>query len=106
MKKKTYNDELAGAIHEIAAGIYDAGLMPKSTMREIDELCLTPVEPLTPEQIKAIREENHVSQAVFARHLNVSTGAISQWERGEKTPSGLALKVLCAVKKKGLECIA
>ena len=82
--KKTYKDELAGAIHEMATGIYDAGLMPKSTMREIEELCLTPVEKLSPDEIKAIREEALVSQAVFARHLNVTTGIVSQWERGEK----------------------
>ena len=104
--KKTYKDELAGAIHEMATGIYDAGLMPKSTMREIEELCLTPVEKLSPDEIKAIREEALVSQAVFARHLNVTTGIVSQWERGEKSPGGSSLKLLTLVKTKGLGCIA
>ena len=28
------------------------------------------------------------SQAVFARHLNVPVSLVSQWERGEKRPSG------------------
>lgn len=104
--KKTYKDDVASAIHEMASGLYDAGLMPKSTMREIDSLCLTPVEKLTPQEIKAIREEARASQAVFARHLNVSPIAISQWERGERAPSGASLKLLTLVKKKGLECIA
>lgn len=104
--KKTYKDELAGAIHEMATGIYAAGLMPKSTLREIESLCLTPVEELTPEQIRSIREESHASQAVFARHLNVSTGVVSQWERGEKKPGGASLKLLNLVKHKGLSCIA
>ena len=104
--KKTYKDELAGAIHEMATGIYEAGLMPKSTMREIEELCLTPVEKLSPDEIKAIREEALVSQAVFARHLNVTTGIVSQWERGEKSPGGSSLKLLTLVKTKGLGCIA
>ena len=104
--KKTYKDELAGAIHEMATGIYDAGLMSKSTMREIEELCLTPVEKLSPDEIKAIREEALVSQAVFARHLNVTPGIVSQWERGEKSPGGSALKLLTLVKTKGLGCIA
>lgn len=76
--KKTYKDELAGAIHEMATGIYTAGLLPKSTLREIESLCLTPVEELTPEEIKVIREQSHASRAVFARHLNVSTGVVSQ----------------------------
>ena len=104
--KKTYKDELAGAIHEMTTGIYEAGLMPKSTMREIEELCLTPVEKLSPDEIKAIREEALVSQAVFARHLNVTTGIVSQWERGEKSPGGSSLKLLTLVKTKGLGCIA
>ena len=104
--KKTYKDDMAAAIHEMASGIHEAGLMPKSTMREFDELCLTPVEKLTPAQIKAIRETAHASQVVFARHLNVSPIVISQWERGERSPSGAALKLLNLVKTKGLECIA
>ena len=104
--KKTYRSEIAAAIHEMATGIYEAGVMSKSTMREFDELCLTPVEPLSPEQIRAIREEAGASQGVFARYLNVSPGVVSQWERGERAPSGTSLKLLTLVKNKGLSCIA
>ncbi len=103
--EKTCNSEAAAAIHEMAMGLRANGLMPKKTMREIDALCLTPVEELTPAEIKAIREEAHASQAVFARHLNVSPSVVSQWERGERAPSGSSLKLLCMVKKKGLEYV-
>jgi putative transcriptional regulator len=47
-----------------------------------------------------------VSQAVFASFLNVPPGLISQWERGEKKPSGPSLKLLSIVKAKGLDAIA
>lgn len=104
--KKTYKSDAFAAIHETAADLYDAGMMPKSTMRRFDEACLTPVEELTPAEIKAIREGAHASQTVFARHLNVSPIVVSQWERGERSPSGTSLKLLTLVKKKGLECIA
>lgn len=104
--KTTCQDELAGALHEMAVGIHAAGLMPKSTLREIESLCLTPIEQLTPEQIRSLREATHASQAVFARHLNVSTGVVSQWERGEKKPGGACLKLLNLVKQKGLAGIA
>ena len=104
--KTMYRDEVAAAIHELASGIFDAGLMPKSTMREFDALCLTPVQKLAPEEIKSIRENAHVSQTVFARHLNVTTSVVSKWERGDKSPSGASLKLLTLVKNKGLECIA
>lgn len=103
---KTYKSDIMASMHEMASGLHEVGLMPKKTMRELDELCLTPVEKLTPEEIKAIREETQASQAVFARHLNVSPIVISQWERGERKPSGTSLKLLTLVKKKGLQCIA
>lgn len=80
--------------------------MDKRTLRKFDELCLTPVRPMRPEEIRALRERERVSQAVFARHLNVSTGLISKWERGEKHPAGASLKLLTLVQEKGLEAIA
>jgi putative transcriptional regulator len=103
---KKYKSEAAGALHEMMTGFYKAGVISKSTMKEFDERCLTPVQKLTPEEIKAIREKEHASQAVFARYLNVSPIVISQWERGERSPSGAALKLLTLVKNKGLDCIA
>jgi putative transcriptional regulator len=65
-----------------------------------------PIDPLTPEEIRAIREKEHVSQAVFSHYLNVTVSLISQWERGEKRPSGPSLKLLLIVAKKGLSAIA
>lgn len=106
MKNKIYKSEILGAVHEMASGLRDTGLMPVKTMKELDELCLTPVQPLTPAEIKAIREQTRSSQAVFARHLNVSPVVVSQWERGERKPSGPSLKLLTIVKNKGLETIA
>lgn len=103
---KQYRSDLMASIHETAEGLHEAGLMDKRTMREFDELCLTKVEPLTPEDIRTIREKENVSQVVFAHYLNVTKGVISQWERGEKRPSGASLKLLSLVKKKGLEAIA
>ena len=55
--------------------------------------------------IQAMREQAGVSQAVFARYLNVSTKLVSDWERGVKRPSGPSLKLLSLVKAKGLEAI-
>jgi putative transcriptional regulator len=80
--------------------------MDKKTMRKFDLMCLTPVKPLTPRQIARIRKKEAVSQAVFAHHLGVSLTLISQWERGEKKPSGASLKLLTLVEKKGLDWVA
>jgi len=94
------------SIHETAEGLHAAGVMDKQTMRKFDDACLTPVRPLAPEEIRSLREREGASQAVFARYLNVTTGLISQWERGEKHPQGPSLKLLSLVAKHGLGTVA
>ncbi len=94
------------SIHETAEDLHAAGLVDKKTMRKFDEMCLTPIRPLSAEEIRAIRLREGASQAVFARYLNVTTGLISQWERGEKRPQGASLKLLSMVSDKGLAAVA
>ncbi len=103
--RKTKSPILA-AVHETARGLHKAGAMDQLTLREFDRLCLPPVEPLEPEQIKKIREASHVSQAVFARLLNTSVSTVQKWEIGQKKPTGTALKLLHLVQKRGLEVVA
>jgi putative transcriptional regulator len=94
------------SIHETAEGLHVAGIMNKRTMREFDDMCLTPIQPLKPKEIRAVRLREGASQAVFARYLNVTTGLVSQWERGEKHPQGASLKLLTLVAKNGLQAVA
>jgi putative transcriptional regulator len=94
------------SIHETAEGLHAAGVMDKRTMHEFDEACLSLVRPLKPREIRALRLREGASQAVFARYLNVTTGLISQWERGEKHPQGASLKLLTLVAKSGLSAVA
>lgn len=103
---KQYRSNIMAAVHETAEELHEVGLMDKCTMREFDELCLTPIRPLVPDEIRKIRERENVSQSVFANYLNVSKGIISKWECGEKHPSGASLKLLSLVDKKGLSAIA
>ena len=103
---KQYLSPAMAAIHETAEGLHAAGVMDKQTMRQFDEACLTPVRPLAPEEIRRLREREGASQAVFARYLNVTTGLISQWERGEKHPQGASLKLLSLVARHGLSTVA
>jgi putative transcriptional regulator len=106
---KTNNKAEGGilaSVHKTAVGLHKAGLVDKATMREFDALCLTPVEPLTPEEIRALREREQVSQPVFAHYLNVRKDAVSKWERGEKRPDGPSLKLLNLVRAKGLRALA
>ena len=103
---KHYKSEALAAAHEAALGLAEAGVMPKTTMRVFDDMCLTPVVTMTAEEIRALRLRENASQAVFARYLNVTTGLVSQWERGEKRPRGASLKLLALVAKNGLGAVA
>lgn len=38
------------------------------------------------ERLKKLRKENHLSQAEFAKQLNVHQTAVSQWEQGRTMP--------------------
>lgn len=104
--KKEYRSPLMASVHETVEGLHTAGVVDKRTMREFDDLCLTPVRPLKPGEIRAVRLREGASQAVFARYLNVTTGLVSQWERGEKRPQGASLKLLTLVVKNGLQAVA
>lgn len=103
---KTYKSEALAALHENVADLYRVGAIDKKTLQKFDRACLTPVLNLTPAAIRRIRSKAAVSQAVFAAHLNVTTGVVSKWERGEKQPRGPAAKLLTLAAKHGIDAIA
>jgi putative transcriptional regulator len=103
---KRYRSGPVAAIHETASGLREAGVIDRRTMKAFDAMCLTPVKEMSAEQIRRIRLREKASHAVFARYLNVTTGLVSQWERGAKRPRGASLKLLTLVAKKGLGAVA
>jgi putative transcriptional regulator len=105
-KQRRFRSRLAAAIHETAAGLHRIGLLDRETMRQFDVSCLTKIERMSARDIVALRKRERVSQGVFAHYLNVRPKLVSEWERGEKKPSGPSLKLLSIVKAKGLDAIA
>ena len=108
MKKKT--SALTEALLETAddmrkAGLLDAKAHEKITMRHLAGMAAPKVAPVTAEQIRAMRTRANMSQAVFARHLNLTVGYVSQLERGAKQPTGAALALLNVIKRKGIAAI-
>ena len=110
MKKDNKSSRLAKAMLETAkdmqqAGILDEKAYAKITMRHVGTKELSEVQPLTGKDIRAIRERAHMSQAVFAHHLNVTVGYVSQLERGTKRPTDPALVLLNVIRRKGMGAI-
>ena len=110
MAKKMNKNNLVESILENARDLRDAGLMDdeeyhKITVRHLGEEPLPVSKPISAHAIRRIRQRARMSQAVFARHLNLTTGYISQLERGTKQPKGPALALLNVIKRKGFEAI-
>lgn len=93
------------AIHSAAADLHDAGAIDHLTMRHFDRACLSELA-IGPDDVRAIRQANRVSQSVFARLLGTSGSTVKQWESGAKQPSGMARTLLNAVRKHGLEVLS
>ena len=97
--------KIIAAVREAMQDACEAGVIDKRTLRTFDANGLTPVAKMSPRQVSALRAREGVSQAVFARHLNVAVKLVGEWERGQKRPSGPSLKLLALVKAKGLDVI-
>jgi len=92
-------------IHESVTKMHKIGVANKQTMREFDKLCFKDIIRFNSNDIKHIREKEHVSQSILAKYLNMSPSTIAKWERGLKKPSGPALKLLNIIYEKGLIAI-
>jgi putative transcriptional regulator len=58
-----------------------------------------PPKALTAGQIRAIRQSFNVSQAGFARIINVSANTVESWEQGVRRPREATLKLLSVAEK-------
>lgn len=110
MTKKTEPSRLAKALLETAddmrrVGLMDAATHQKITLRHLGDKAGVAVGPISGDEIRALREQANLSQAVFARCLHLTVGYVSQLERGTKHPSGPALVLLDVIRRKGIEAI-
>lgn len=53
----------------------------------------------TAKEVKGLREELNLSQAVFARHLGASIRTIESWEQGRTQPNGQASLLIDLMKR-------
>lgn len=95
--------EMAAAQHRL--GIMDDATYRKITIRHLGAQTPRTARPISGREIRRVREKSRLSQAAFARYLNLTVGYISQLERGEKQAKGPALALLNVIRRKGLEAI-
>ena len=110
MKRQTTPGRLTKALLETAGdmrrvGVMNAATHVKITLRHLGDKADAAPAPVTGDEIRSLREDAHLSQAVFARYLNLTTGYVSQLERGAKQPTGPALVLLNVIRRKGIGAI-
>jgi putative transcriptional regulator len=110
MPKTTKPSRTVLAVLETADGMRRIGIMDdmthaKITLRHLGGKADVMAEPISREDIRKLREEAHMSQAVSARYLNLTVGYVSQLERGAKRPTGPALVLLNVIRRKGIATI-
>ena len=109
-RKTKTNTRLTKELLETARDMHAAGIMDdvayaKITMRHLPKAEAATLAPLTGNEIRALRQQARMSQAVFAKYLNLTVGYVSQLERGAKRPSGPALALLNVIRRKGIAAI-
>ena len=107
-KKLTTKQRIRAEIVEISRGMHRVGLvsdaeLEQTTLRMLGRDALPKVAALSPGEIASVRQQAGLSQSVLAGYMNVAVNTVSQWERGERRPTGAALKLLHMVKRSGIE---
>jgi putative transcriptional regulator len=108
MRKK--NSPVAEAILETAVDLHRHRLLNDEeyrqiTVRHLGKAPLSVAKPISAREIKKMRQRAKMSQAAFARYLNLTTGYVSQLERGAKQPKGPALALLNVIRRKGFDAL-
>lgn len=87
-------------------GLMDSTTHEKITARHLGAVSLPTAEPMSAAQIREVRERVNLSQAALARYLNMTTGYVSQLERGATQARGPALALLNVIRRKGLDALS
>ena len=108
--KPRAGSRMRGEIVDAMRGLHKVGAaggeeLEKTTPRMLGKDALPKVEAISPAEIAAAREGAGISQAVLAGFMNVAVNNVSQWERGERHPTGAALKLLHVIKQNGLDAL-
>lgn len=97
MKAKDYpidGNEILEALNDVLEHVKGKKTLRNTTIK-------TPplIASIPPEEVERIRKKMNVSQALFAKMLNVPLVTAKSWESGTRKPSGAALRLLQLVKE-------
>jgi putative transcriptional regulator len=93
------------ALHRSASALHRVGALNAQTLRNFDIACIEQPETWNKTKVRQLRQRYHMSQPVFAAHLNSTASTVAQWESGAKRPSKIAAKLLQVLARHGPEVL-
>ncbi|WP_331251377.1 helix-turn-helix domain-containing protein [Photorhabdus khanii] len=98
---------------ELAKELHSVDAAPESLIKDLEKAVnarkindqIKAVTMMTGAEIKQLRAQHGMSQAMLALALGMSKESISKWEREEKKPSGPALRMLHILERRGPEVL-
>lgn len=83
--------------------MHACGLVSDKRIQRLGWVGMAPPAPLTPEEVRAIREAADLGLYTFANMLNTTPRLLRRWEQGMTRPTGPALRLLHAIRDQGIE---
>ncbi|MDD6995670.1 MAG: helix-turn-helix domain-containing protein [Candidatus Borkfalkiaceae bacterium] len=89
-----------GIYEEIKLGLEQAIEYEKGNLKaKKTTLSVLPLESFTSKEIKEIRNNTGLTQALFAKYMGVSVKTVEAWESGKNHPEGAARRMLSLTRK-------
>ena len=104
MSQKREKNEIRDMVEDELLGLSKVMDVSES-MRKFDELKYPSPKEYNAKDIKRIRHNEHVSQAVLAHILNTQLTTVQKWEMGINNPNGTAARLLQLIEEKGKEAL-
>lgn len=89
-----------GVFDEIKLGLEQAIEYEKGNLKaRKTTLSILPLDTFTPAEIKEIRNDAGLTQALFAQYMGVSVKTVEAWEAGRNQPDGAARRLLAITRE-------
>jgi len=98
-KSKYMSDDDFAELRQSLTEVLQFSRGERTDLRTTRRLLPPAPEPMDSRDIVALRHHIKLSQAVFAKLLNVSKKTLEAWEYGTRTPGDAALKLLRIAEK-------
>ena len=100
---RTYN-MIAASLNELITDF--EGNNGQNLAHNVLTIDIAPARKFTGEDVRSIRQKNHLTQSILAKYLCVSKKTIEAWESGRNTPSGPSSRLLELLDRQVISIVA